>query len=370
MGIGDRLGDVARGIGKAAARELETYAIPVRLQQLYKGYRLRDRGESETGMPVDFLSTLAQLAEHIYLTGTRAAQGRADSPQAISLQNQLGVLFRNYMLLDRFDAATGLVFETMGPFGAVIATAVPPGLERLHAKAGAEGHAPRYRIFIVFRGTNVQMGLVPYLDDASTDLQAARFKTANEVGRRAGELARGFQNTYLSCRANVVGSLLPRAYAWLRAQHRDFVASLPAHARGRVAAALPEGAVELYVVGHSLGGAVATLCAYDIASNTPARLPVLVTFGSPPVGNIDFAIDFNKVMVEAAERHPRTGYLRSIRMVAKTADGAIDIVSGGPSHLPNYIHVNTRVLLSTPAANRLKAHSMADSYGAGLKALQ
>lgn len=44
----------------------------------------------------------------------------------------------------------------------------------------------------------------------------------------------------------------------------------------------------LYLTGHSLGGALATLCAVDIAANT-ARSPILFTYGSPRAGDPDFA---------------------------------------------------------------------------------
>ena len=115
MGLGDAMKSVVQGV--------ETYLIPVKLQQLYKGYQLRDRSLGDTGMPVDFLITLAQLAKHIYLTGTNSAHSKEDTPFAISLRTELGVLFQNYMQLNRFDAATGLFFETRGPFGAVVASA-------------------------------------------------------------------------------------------------------------------------------------------------------------------------------------------------------------------------------------------------------
>ena len=44
----------------------------------------------------------------------------------------------------------------------------------------------------------------------------------------------------------------------------------------------------LYITGHSLGAALATLCAIDIAANTPYRSPHLYTFGSPRVGDPAF----------------------------------------------------------------------------------
>ena len=100
---------------------------------------------------------------------------------------------------------------------------------------------------------------------------------------------------------------------------------------------------------------MATLCAYDIACLTPRLNPVLVTFGSPPVGNFDFTIDFSKVMVERNEYHPRTRYLRSIRVVG--VPGTASSTPSRPSlrSLPNYIHVNTRVLIPSSAESRMGA---------------
>ena len=228
-------------------------------------------------------------------------------------------MFQNYMQLDRFDAATGLAFETRGPFGTVIASAVPPGLEAVPVKGSVHPDEARYRLFVVFRGTVPAIGDL-YTDDLSTDGKTAAPKLVNSLGNRAGEVARGFLNTYVSCRSQVVARLLPRGLAFLNARYREFAGATGGKARGsaarRFAPRLPNHRVELYVIGHSLGGAVATLCAYDLACRFPHYDPVLVTFGSPPVGNIDFAIDFSKVMVEHNEYHPQTRYLRSIRVVA------------------------------------------------------
>ncbi len=48
----------------------------------------------------------------------------------------------------------------------------------------------------------------------------------------------------------------------------------------------------LYITGHSLGAALATLCAIDIAANTAYSSPNLYTFGSPRVGDPAFAKAF------------------------------------------------------------------------------
>lgn len=50
----------------------------------------------------------------------------------------------------------------------------------------------------------------------------------------------------------------------------------------------------LYITGHSLGGALATLCAIDIAANTVYVSPNLFTYGSPRVGDPAFTKAFTK----------------------------------------------------------------------------
>ena len=50
----------------------------------------------------------------------------------------------------------------------------------------------------------------------------------------------------------------------------------------------------LYITGHSLGGALATLCAIDIAANTPHISPNLFTYGAPRVGDPDFTRAFTQ----------------------------------------------------------------------------
>ncbi|KIY94593.1 hypothetical protein MNEG_13371 [Monoraphidium neglectum] len=68
-------------------------------------------------------------------------------------------------------------------------------------------------------------------------------------------------------------------------------------AYGRLHAAHPRAAT--YVLGHSMGGALAHLCALDIrARHDPPDLRVL-TFGSPRVGNSVFADFFEQHVAES-----------------------------------------------------------------------
>lgn len=52
----------------------------------------------------------------------------------------------------------------------------------------------------------------------------------------------------------------------------------------------------LFITGHSLGGALATLAALDIAANTPFTSPVVYTFGAPRVGDPQFVQTYNYIV--------------------------------------------------------------------------
>jgi triacylglycerol lipase len=51
----------------------------------------------------------------------------------------------------------------------------------------------------------------------------------------------------------------------------------------------------LFVTGHSLGGALGTLAAFDIGANTD-REPIVYTYGSPRVGDVKFARTYNRAI--------------------------------------------------------------------------
>lgn len=55
----------------------------------------------------------------------------------------------------------------------------------------------------------------------------------------------------------------------------------------------------LFVTGHSLGGALAVLAAFDIATNTPFKKPIVYTFGSPRVASPDFAAQYNQAVTNS-----------------------------------------------------------------------
>jgi hypothetical protein len=61
----------------------------------------------------------------------------------------------------------------------------------------------------------------------------------------------------------------------------------------------PRPVTSVTVCGHSLGGALATLLALDLAANTVFSHPVVYTYGSPRTGDSLFASTFNQVVTNS-----------------------------------------------------------------------
>ncbi len=85
----------------------------------------------------------------------------------------------------------------------------------------------------------------------------------------------------------------------------------------------------VYVTGHSLGGAMATLAALDLATQLGLRV-TMHNFGSPRVGNYAFAKAYDKVVPD------------SYRVVS---DG--DVVTGVPKLLFMYTHIGRECVVDT-----------------------
>ncbi|TVY04008.1 lipase family protein [Paenibacillus cremeus] len=107
------------------------------------------------------------------------------------------------------------------------------------------------RIIIAFRGTSSSADWM-----ANAMARQVKYKFVSD----AGWTHKGFTQIYSSLRDDVIGALK----------------RLPARKT-------------MFLTGHSLGGALATLCALDVAHNTKFNSPIIYTFGSPRVGNPDFA---------------------------------------------------------------------------------
>ncbi|MFC5402883.1 lipase family protein [Cohnella soli] len=111
-------------------------------------------------------------------------------------------------------------------------------------------------VVIAFRGTSSTQDWV-------TDAMASQVKV--KWTKEAGAAHRGFSRIYGSARDQVLEALDN----------------------------LPTDKV-LYLTGHSLGGALATLCALDASDNSSFKSPTTYTFGSPRVGDPTFAKAFRE----------------------------------------------------------------------------
>ncbi|KAG9412300.1 hypothetical protein AC1031_015230 [Aphanomyces cochlioides] len=170
------------------------------------------------------------------------------------------------------------------------------------------------KVVVVFRGTKSGQNAV-------TDLKY-RFCTpgwcSDEEGLSETRVHSGFWEAYLTVRDDMKRIV------------KETMATMPE--------------VQLYMTGHSLGGALATLASFDVSTDRDFHLDeevVLYTLGAPRVGNHKFAAIFNRKVPNAYRI---------------CADG--DAVVGAPKRSIQmayfvkslcYKHIGTAVLLSTRA---------------------
>lgn len=115
-------------------------------------------------------------------------------------------------------------------------------------------------IVVAFRGTQSEIDWL-----ANADAYQTRYPFA--PGR--GKVHRGFMDIYESCREQIINTLL----------------SMPANSN-------------IYITGHSLGGALAVINALDVAANTFFK-PVMYNFAGPRTGNPIFAFQYNRLVTNS-----------------------------------------------------------------------
>lgn len=100
----------------------------------------------------------------------------------------------------------------------------------------------------------------------------------------------------------------------------------------------------IFITGHSLGGALAMLCAWELAQSIHAwRIHSVYTFGQPRVGNGAFARHYNGIETEPVSDDGLTSILgdRTYRFI-----NAEDIVPRVPGWLCGYRHAGIRIFVS------------------------
>jgi triacylglycerol lipase len=164
-------------------------------------------------------------------------------------------------------------------------------------------------LYIVFRGSETQLDW-----DTNFDFQQELVELKQEVIDE--KIVDDRQQVYPYGGESSSGAKMHRgfvtAYFSVRSQIHDYLKNHPV--------------ANVTVTGHSLGGALATLCAVDVQYNFSNQVKAIdiYTFGSPRVGNTGFRESFN-------ERVPN-----SYRFVY-----GMDIVPALPRPWQGYRHVDT-----------------------------
>ncbi|MFL6675321.1 MAG: lipase family protein [Massilia sp.] len=97
----------------------------------------------------------------------------------------------------------------------------------------------------------------------------------------------------------------------------------------------------IWIVGHSLGGALANLCALDLGASLGAGYPVpkAMSFGAPYVGDQTFATLFNALVPDATRF--------ALTWDTVTMNPMYGMVPGSSTY-PPYVHAGTKVALTGP----------------------
>jgi len=123
-------------------------------------------------------------------------------------------------------------------------------------------------VVIALRGTE---GIQEWIHDAEFLMVPTPFLAG------AGHTEDGFTAVYLS----MTTSLDP---------------TCPSVTKALPSLAFPRPITSLTICGHSLGGALATLLALDVAANTPFKNPIVYTYASPRTGGPQFVATYNQVV--------------------------------------------------------------------------
>ncbi|MDX2259626.1 MAG: hypothetical protein NW205_12015 [Hyphomicrobiaceae bacterium] len=167
------------------------------------------------------------------------------------------------------------------------------------ASTHSQGYAFRHegKAFLIFRGTEG-------LDDWSFNLADAQTDSfTNPNDRRLRKLRSRFRDVEAIVGDKEPGRHMGFALAWgvLRDQVEAWLKRVEA-ASG--------GPIPIVCSGHSLGGAIALLCAFELARKRgPDAIAAVITFGAPDVGAVEFAQVYDRLIGERTVRLESTGDL-------------------------------------------------------------
>ncbi len=203
-------------------------------------------------------------------------------------------------LTDRAGQTTtvnGVTYDIVASiYGNDLATDISPENKDKIVSFGLVLQAPDGGAVIAIRGTN---GIWEWIHDA--EFRCVVYPCL----AGAGETDDGFTAVYLSLRvgADPASDTVTQALPGMK---------------------FPRAVASLTICGHSLGGALVTLLALDVAANTAYKTPFVYTYASPRTGNQQFVSTYNQVV-------PNT-----VRLANR-----LDVVPSLPLVAMGYAHVNT-----------------------------
>ena len=114
----------------------------------------------------------------------------------------------------------------------------------------------------------------------------------------------------------------------------------------------------LTICGHSLGGALVTLLALDVAANTTFKNPTVYTYASPRTGDPSFASTYNQVVTNTfrianrIDLVPKLPFPPLLRTCARSSGSEPDPVASAPAQDPGkadlQLRAQPRQLSSSP----------------------
>ena len=214
-----------------------------------------------------------------------------------------GPLVNQYVgvIFDHADVQMGLSSSTILVSTSVTAAIPPPTYQPNFDKEQALRYAQLSEI--AYLQYPIVQQKLPYFDlQAETKFFDVSTNTSGFIASNASSIVVVFRGTEIKSWKNIFTNL----WFW-----RDKIISEetpPCHVHGGFLAAFNSvysdivnklrpslGTKELYVAGHSLGGALASILAYRISVEHPVARPVLYVYGCPPVGDTNFATYFKTI---------------------------------------------------------------------------
>jgi hypothetical protein len=172
--------------------------------------------------------------------------------------------------------------------------------------------SPTGELVAVIRGTD---SILEWIDDAQF------LFVSDPVPHGAGFTEEGFSAIYKSLRLSS-SATSPTVIAAIK----SYIAN--------------GAAKSVTVTGHSLGGALATLLALDVAHNSTQKSPTLYTFASPRLGEIFFASDFKSAVATSYRVYNSTDVVPDVPLWPYTS------VHTGFELTPNPSQVDTGIACS------------------------